>query len=236
MTDVGLVKELGDRLDGEPVDSGDPGQGLGLVGAQVAVRAGLSRSVPRLEDVAVDEDQERSRLGPVREVADERREELAPDPAAADEDDPVSHRRTPLGPETGTSQWRGGGCPGELAALAIASSSPADSVLRSRPSLNPCRCIRSFALRRGAARFPGAVVAVKIMPLDELAGLQLKPDAVDDDRGCVAEPSSSKSPTTMWSPSSPPVVLVDRARSQRRRGCIVRRADPAGTSPAARSN
>ncbi len=87
--DVGLVEELGDRLDGEPIVSGDPGQGLGLVRAQIAVRAGLSRSVPRLEDVAVDEDEERARLGPVREVADERREQLAPDPAAADEDDPV---------------------------------------------------------------------------------------------------------------------------------------------------
>src|SRR6266511_2180829 len=90
--DVGLVEELGDRLTGEPIVSGDPGQGLGLVRAQIAVRAGLSRSVLRLEDVAVDEDEERARLGPVREVADERREELTPDPAAADEDDPVSHR------------------------------------------------------------------------------------------------------------------------------------------------
>jgi len=61
--DVGLVEELGDRLDGEPIHSGDPGQGLGLVRAQIAVRAGLSRSVPRLEDVAVDEDKERARLG-----------------------------------------------------------------------------------------------------------------------------------------------------------------------------
>ena len=29
--DVGLVEELGDRLDGEPIVSCDPGQGLGLV-------------------------------------------------------------------------------------------------------------------------------------------------------------------------------------------------------------
>jgi hypothetical protein len=32
------------------------------------------RSVPRLEDVAVDEDEERARLGPVRKLADERRD------------------------------------------------------------------------------------------------------------------------------------------------------------------
>jgi len=42
--------------------------------------------------MAVDEDEERARLGPVRQVADERREELAPDAAAADENDSTSHR------------------------------------------------------------------------------------------------------------------------------------------------
>src|SRR6266511_3405207 len=47
-SDVGLVEELGDRLTGEPIVSGDPGQGLGLVRAQIALRAGLPRAVPRL--------------------------------------------------------------------------------------------------------------------------------------------------------------------------------------------
>lgn len=93
--DVLVHHVLRDRLDGQPAFPDDRGQGLGLVGAQGVIREELSRPVLGLVDVAVDEDKERPRLGPVREVPDERRQELAPDAAQPDEHDTASHRRHP---------------------------------------------------------------------------------------------------------------------------------------------
>ena len=93
MPDVGAGNELRHHLDGQSDRSGDPGQGLGLVRAQVADRAGLASEVPRLEGVAVDEDEERVWRLAAREVPRARPRELAADAAAADEDHAASHSR-----------------------------------------------------------------------------------------------------------------------------------------------
>ena len=72
-------------------------------------REELPRPVRRLEASPVDEDEERARLGPVRQVADERREELTPDPAQSDQYDPLIHRRhrpSTRSLATGTSWWQ----------------------------------------------------------------------------------------------------------------------------------
>jgi hypothetical protein len=60
----------GPVADGDFVECGVNRGGLFAHGHGAA-----SASSPRLEDVAVDEDEERARLGPVRQVADERRDE-----------------------------------------------------------------------------------------------------------------------------------------------------------------
>ena len=74
-------------------------------------------------------------------------------------------------------------------------------------------------------------------PLDELAGLQLKPDAVDDDRGRVAESSSIEVADDDVEPIELRlVVLVDRAGVGAKGAMAVHRADepPSGRHIAGR--